>query len=61
MNKFKVTRLKAMKKADLYSRCLKEFGSDTASTYKHYTKVEMISDLLTVQKADKPTLPRLTK
>lgn len=63
MNKFKISHLKAMKKADIYSLCLTEFGNDTASTYKHYTKMEMIDDLMSVtmsdsdnvQKADTPT------
>lgn len=50
MNKFKISHLKAMKKADIYSLCLKEFGKDTASIYSHYTKSEMIDDLMTVQK-----------
>lgn len=48
MNKFKISHLKAMKKADIYSLCLKEFGDDTAGTYRHYTKAEMIADLMTV-------------
>lgn len=55
MNKFKISHLNKMKKADIYALCLKEFGNDTASTYKYYTKSEMIDDLMTVQKADKPT------
>lgn len=57
MNKFKISHLKAKKKDDIYALCLKEFGNDTASTYKYYTKAEMIDDLMTVQKADKPALP----
>lgn len=49
MNKFKISHLKAMKKADIFSLCLKEFGNDTASIYSHYTKAEMIDDLMSVQ------------
>ena len=54
MNKFKISHLKAKKKADLYSLCLAEFGNDTADTYHHYTKAEMIDDLMTVKVATMP-------
>lgn len=46
--KYTESYLKRMKKADLFALCLKHFGADTAETYRHYTKGEMISDLLTV-------------
>lgn len=52
MNKFKISHLKAMKKADLYSLCLTEFGNDTATIYQHYSKAEMIDDLMTVATPD---------
>lgn len=48
--KYKVSRLRRMKKADLFGLCLREFGRDTASIYRHYRKDELISDLLTVLK-----------
>lgn len=50
--KYKVSRLRRMKKADLFGLCLREFGRDTASIYRHYRKDELISDLLSVLKAD---------
>ena len=55
MNKFKISHLKAKKKADIYALCLAEFGNDTATTYRHYTKAEMIDDLMTVKVATAPS------
>ena len=46
--KYTKSRLNAMRKATLYALCLKHFGDETASIYRHYTKAELISDLLTV-------------
>lgn len=48
MNKFKISHLRAMKKVDIYALCLKEFGNYTAGVYSHYTKSEMIDDLMSV-------------
>lgn len=56
MNKFKISHLKAKKKADIYALCLKEFGNDTASVYQHYTKAEMIDDLMSVTMSDIETV-----
>ena len=48
--KYTESALRRMKKADLFGLCLREFGRDTASIYRHYRKDELISDLLTVLK-----------
>ena len=50
--KYTESALRRKTKADLFGLCLREFGLDTASIYRHYRKDEMISDLLTVRKAD---------
>ena len=50
--KYKVSRLRRKTKADLFGLCLREFGYDTASIYRHYREDELISDLLSVLKAD---------
>lgn len=50
--KYTESALRRKTKADLFGLCLREFGFDTASIYRHYRKDEMISDLLTVLKAD---------
>lgn len=42
------SQLKRMKKDALFALCLKHFGYDTASIYAHYSKDELIGDLLTV-------------
>lgn len=60
MNKFKISHLNRMKKADVYALCLKEFGNDTADIYAHYTKAEMVSDLMTIQTPE-PTEANFTE
>ena len=50
MNKYKISHLRAKRKADLFGLCLKEYGLDTAYYYKSCTKEDMVGDLMLIER-----------
>lgn len=48
--KYRRSWLNRQLKSSLFALLLKEYGADTASTYRHSTKAEMVDDLSVVIK-----------
>nr|DAD83141.1 MAG TPA: hypothetical protein [Podoviridae sp. ctlpi2] len=48
--KYRRSWLNRQLKSSLYALLLKEHGEDTAGTYRHYTKAEMVDDLAVIIK-----------